>query len=151
MVNSVLWVESMPSLRNIRPSSNTRSTPPTSSRFRYSSLATRRYRSVSRALWWVTNGRARAPPGTGLRIGVSTSRKPRASIDSRRDRTTRERTRMARMAGGLAGGAPLAGADLDVGQALPLGGQGPQGLAEQVDLGRPDRQLALPGLDDRPL
>ena len=101
MVNSVLWVESMPSLRNIRPSSNTRSTPPTSSRFRYSSLATRRYRSVSRALWWVTNGRARAPPGTGLRIGVSTSRKPRASIDSRRDRTTRERTRMARMAAGL--------------------------------------------------
>src|SRR5215211_7048312 len=101
MVNSVLWVESMPSLRNIRPSSNTRSTPPTSRRLRYSSLATLRKRSVSRALWWVTKGRARAPPGTGLRIGVSTSRKPRPSIDSRRDWTTRERTRMARMAAGL--------------------------------------------------
>src|SRR5215216_7214723 len=101
MVNSVLWVESMPSLRNIRPSSNTRSTPPTSRRLRYSSLATLRKRSVSRALWWVTNGRARAPPGTGLRIGVSTSRKSRASIDSRSERTTRERSRMAATAAGL--------------------------------------------------
>src|SRR5829696_8051035 len=101
MVNSVLWVESMPSLRNIRPSSNTRSTPPTSSRLRYSSLATLRYRSVSRALWWVTNGRARAPPGTGLRIGDSTSVKPRASMDSRRDPTTRERSRMVSRAEGL--------------------------------------------------
>src|SRR5215218_6400781 len=101
MVNSVLWVASTPSLRNTRPSSNTRSTPPASSRFRYSSQATRRYRSVSSALWWVTNGRARAPPGTGLRIGVSTSRNPRASIESRRDRTTLERARMASMAAGL--------------------------------------------------
>src|SRR5829696_8624882 len=101
MVNSVLWVESMPSLRNIRPSSNTRSTPPTSSRLRYSSLATLRYRSVSRALWWVMNGRARAPPGTGLRIGVSTSVKPLASMDSRRDPTTRERSRKVSRAEGL--------------------------------------------------
>src|SRR5215218_3136615 len=101
MVNSVLWVESMPSLRNIRPSSNTRSTPPTSSRLRYSSLATRRKRSVSRALWWVMNGRARAPPGTGLRIGVSTSVKPLASMDSRRDPTTRERSRKVSRAEGL--------------------------------------------------
>jgi hypothetical protein len=45
----------------------------------------------------------------------------------------------------------LARADLDVGQAVPLVGQGPQRLAEQEHLGRLDRQLALPGLDHRSL
>ena len=34
---------------------------------------------MSRALWWVTNGLAAAPPGTGWRTGVSTSMKPWAS------------------------------------------------------------------------
>ena len=28
---------------------------------------------MSRALWWVTNGLAAAPPGTGCSTGVSTS------------------------------------------------------------------------------
>ena len=36
----------------------------------------RRYSVMSSALWWVTNGRAAAPPGIGCIIGVSTSRNP---------------------------------------------------------------------------
>ena len=38
---------------------------------------------MSSALWCVTNGRAAAPPGIGCIIGVSTSRKPRATKNSR--------------------------------------------------------------------
>ena len=41
-VNSGLWLKSTPSLRNARPSSKTRSTPPTHNRLRYSSGAMRR-------------------------------------------------------------------------------------------------------------
>ena len=33
---------------------------------------------MSSALWWVTNGRAAAPPAIGCIIGVSTSMKSRA-------------------------------------------------------------------------
>ena len=56
-----------------RPCSN----PPTTQRFKNSSGAMRRYRSMSSALEWVTNGRAAAPPASFCSIGVSTSRKPR--------------------------------------------------------------------------
>src|SRR5437868_6327020 len=38
---------------------------------------------MSSALWCVLNGRAMAPPGIGCIIGVSTSRKPRASRNAR--------------------------------------------------------------------
>jgi hypothetical protein len=38
---------------------------------------------MSSALWWVTKGRAAAPPGTGCRTGVSTSTKARASRNRR--------------------------------------------------------------------
>ncbi len=38
---------------------------------------------MSSALWWVTNGRAVAPPGIGCSIGVSTSTKP-SSVSLRR-------------------------------------------------------------------
>ena len=38
---------------------------------------------MSRAWWWVTKGRAVAPPGMGCIMGVSTSRKPRASKNCR--------------------------------------------------------------------
>ena len=31
---------------------------------------------MSNVLWWVTNGRAVAPPAIGWRMGVSTSTKP---------------------------------------------------------------------------
>jgi hypothetical protein len=63
-----------PSFRKLRANSNTRSRPPTINRLRYSSGAMRRYRSIPRALWWVMNGRAVAPPEIGCRVGVSTSR-----------------------------------------------------------------------------
>ena len=74
MVNSGLWRVEMPSFLKLRLISNTRSTPPTTRRLRYSSGAMRRYRSMSSALWCVLNGRATAPPGIGCIIGVSTSR-----------------------------------------------------------------------------
>ena len=38
---------------------------------------------MSSALWCVTNGRANAPPYSGCRIGVSTSRKPLPSRNAR--------------------------------------------------------------------
>ena len=38
---------------------------------------------MSSALWCVTNGLAAAPPGIGCIMGVSTSRKPRASKKAR--------------------------------------------------------------------
>ena len=44
----------------------------------------RRLNSVSSALAWVKNGRARAPPACGCRMGVSTSTKACASSRSRR-------------------------------------------------------------------
>jgi hypothetical protein len=49
IVNSGLWRVEMPSLRKMRPISNTRSMPPTMSRFRCSSSAMRRYISMSSA------------------------------------------------------------------------------------------------------
>ncbi|MNV62388.1 hypothetical protein D3C71_1549330 [compost metagenome] len=63
--------------------SNTRSKPPTIRRLRYSSGAMRRYISCSSALWCVTNGLALAPPGMGCSMGVSTSRKPWLTMNSR--------------------------------------------------------------------
>src|SRR2546428_4774104 len=44
------------------------------------------------ALWCVLNGRAMAPPGIGCIIGVSTSRKPRASRNFRIAATSRARS-----------------------------------------------------------
>ncbi len=73
VVNSGLCEESMPSLRKILPTSYTRSSPPTMSRFKYSSVSMRRYMSMSSALWWVLKGRASAPISSVKRTGVSTS------------------------------------------------------------------------------
>ena len=74
VVNSGLWVMSMPSFRNWRPISYTRSMPPTTSCFRYSSGAMRMYSCMFRSLWNVMNGLAVAPPGIMFIMGVSTSR-----------------------------------------------------------------------------
>ena len=52
-------------------------------RFRNSSTEMRRYRSRSRALWWVVNGREPAPPASDCSAGVSTSTKLRSSSHSR--------------------------------------------------------------------
>ena len=48
---------------------------------------------MSRALWWVTNGRAVAPPATVCIIGVSTSRKSRVVRKERMKATIRARRR----------------------------------------------------------
>src|SRR5205823_200483 len=81
----------MPSFLKLRLISNTFSSPPTTRRLRYSSGAILRYRSMSSALWCVLKGRAAAPPGIGCIIGVSTSRKPRATKNSRIACTSLER------------------------------------------------------------
>src|SRR6478752_6388497 len=47
--------------------------PPTTARLRYSSVAMRRVIFWSNAFMCVSNGRARAPPWTSCRMGVSTS------------------------------------------------------------------------------
>ena len=53
------------------------------------------------ALWWVLKGRAIAPPGMGCIMGVSTSRKPRASKNARIARISRARSRKTSRASGL--------------------------------------------------
>ena len=53
MVNSAEWVESIPSFRKVLPISKTRSIPPTSARFRYSSVAIRSDIGWSNAFRWV--------------------------------------------------------------------------------------------------
>ena len=57
---------------------------------------------MSRALWCVVNGRARAPPGIGWKIGVSTSMKPRSSNHRRMRLTIRLRARNVARVSGLA-------------------------------------------------
>ena len=55
---------------------------------------------MSRALWWVVNGRACAPPGMGWKIGVSTSMNPRSSNHRRvRLSTWLRATKVARASG----------------------------------------------------
>ena len=100
MNSGLCWVE-IPSFLKLRLISNTRAMPPTVSRFRYSSGAMRRYSFMSSALWCVENGRARAPPAIGCIIGVSTSRKPRASKKRRIAETVRLRISNTRRESGL--------------------------------------------------
>ena len=88
---------------------------------------------MSRALWWVTNGLAVAPPGMGWSIGVSTSMKPRSSSQRRIRLTTRLRSD--ERAPGLLGDpqvdVALAVAGVGVGDAVPLVGERPAGLGQQ--------------------
>ncbi len=83
MVNSGLWTASTPSLRKMRPISNTRSSPPTTNRFRYSSVAMRSCIARSSALWWVSKARAVAPVAWLSSVGVSTSTNPRPASSRR--------------------------------------------------------------------
>ena len=55
----------------------------TNKRFKYNSGAMRKNISWSSALWWVRNGLALAPPGMGCSMGVSTSKKPWPTMNSR--------------------------------------------------------------------
>ena len=57
----------------MRPTSYTRSMPPTISRLSGSSVAMRIYISISSVLWCVMKGLAAAPPAMVLSTGVSTS------------------------------------------------------------------------------
>ena len=92
----------MPSLRNCRPNSKTRSKPPTTSCFRWSSGAIRRNISALRSLWCVLNGLADAPPYPVPRIGVSTSRKSCASRNLRSSRRIAARVLRISRCSGLA-------------------------------------------------
>ena len=65
--------------------------PPTIRRLRYSSVAMRSLSGMSSALEWVRNGRADAPPAIVSSVGVSTSKKPRASMKRRISATMRDR------------------------------------------------------------
>ena len=58
--------------------------------------------SASSALWWVTNGRAAAPPAEDSSTGVSTSVKPRSTSVERTEATTAERTSKVWRVDGLA-------------------------------------------------
>ena len=137
MVNSGLCRGDSPSLRNTRPISKTCSKPPTTRRFRYSSGAMRRYRSMSRALWWVTNGLAAAPPGHGVehrRLHLDEAPVLQPAADPRNDPAAQQK----RLPGSLVGpqvGVALAVAQVDVGDAPPLVAEGAPGLGQQ-DPGR---------------
>ena len=135
IVNSGLCVASIPSLRNVRPISKTRSRPPTMSRLRCSSVATRRYSGMSSVLWWVTNGRAWAPPGSTWKIGVSTSTKPR-SVQRRAEAGQHGVADLEHPAGvGVDDevGVALAVADVGIGEAVPLVGQRSDRLGQQLE------------------
>ena len=56
---------------------------------------------MSSVLWCVRNGRALAPPAIGCIMGVSTSRYPRAVMNSRSAATTRLRVSNTRRESGL--------------------------------------------------
>ena len=90
-MNSGLCLNETPSLRKSLPISYTRSSPPTISRFKYSSVAIRRYSVRSSSLWCVVNGRPAPPPYSGCRTGVSTSMNPSASRNRRISLMTRAR------------------------------------------------------------
>ena len=57
---------------------------------------------MSSALWWVSKGRAAAPPGMACIMGVSTSRKSRSVKKSRVALMMRERVFIVAMPSGLA-------------------------------------------------
>mmetsp|Transcript_2299 Transcript_2299/g.9010 ORF Transcript_2299/g.9010 Transcript_2299/m.9010 type:complete len:243 (-) Transcript_2299:298-1026(-) len=78
-VNSGLCRVLKPSLRNTRPSSYTRSKPPTTSRLRCNSVAIRSVSCMPSALWKVLKGFASAPPACVCSTGVSISKNPSSS------------------------------------------------------------------------
>ena len=94
---------------------------------------------MSSVLWWVTNGRAWAPPASTCSTGVSTSMKPSAS--QRAPEAGDDRVAdLERPAGLLVDdqvGVALAEAGVGVGQAVPLVGQRADRLGQQLERGRP--------------
>ena len=99
---------------------------------------------MSSALWCVLKGRAMAPPGIGCIIGVSTSRKPRASRKARMAWMSRERSRKIsprlRVHDQVDVALPVA--RLDVLEPVPLLGQRAQRLGQERQRLHRHRQLA---------
>ena len=140
MVNSGLCRGDSPSLRNTRPISKTRSNPPTTSRLRYSSGAIRRYRSTSRALWWVTNGLASGAARDGVedrRLDLDETAVLQPAAGQRDHPAAQQRTSAGDPLVGPQVGVALAVAEVDVGDAPPLVAEAAPGLGEQHPRGRP--------------
>ena len=110
----------------------------------------RRCRSRSSVLWWVTKGRAWAPPASRWRIGVSTSMKPwlASVLRNEPDHGVADLEDPAGLLVDDEVGVALAVAGVGVGEALPLVGQRPHGLGQQLEALDLDRQLALAGRHD---
>ena len=103
---------------------------------------------MSSVLWWVTNGRAWAPPASTCSTGVSTSMKPRSC-----ERAAEAGDHLVADLEGAAGvlvddqvGVALAEAGVGVGQAVPLVGQRAHRLGRAARARSTlTRQLALAG------
>ena len=118
-------------------------------RLRCSSVAMRRYMSMSSVLWWVMKGRAVAPPEMVLSTGVSTSMKP-ARVQEAAD-VADELAADLEVAAALVAHdevhVALAVLELDVGHAVELLRQGAQALGEQRHALDMDADLAGLGLE----
>ena len=99
-------------------------------------------------MWCVTNGFAIAPPGIGWNTGVSTSMNPRSSSHRRVSESTRDahRERALRVLGDPEVDVTLPIPRVDVGQAVPLVGEGAARFGEQHPFPHLHRDLALAGL-----
>ena len=112
----------------------------------------RRYRSVSSALWWVTNGLAVGPAGDRVqhrRLDLDEA----AVLEPSTQQADHPAAQPQDLAGPLVGpqvDLALAEAGLDVGDALPLVAEGPAGLGQEHPLADLHRQLALAGAHHRP-
>ena len=106
----------------------------------------RRYRSRSRALWWVTNGRAWPHPGWVEHRGLHFDEAPpfEPAADPGQDPAAHEE----RLPGAFVGpevGVSLPVAEVDVGQPGPLVAEAATGAGQQHPGRHLDRQLARPG------
>ncbi len=103
---------------------------------------------MSRALWWVTNGRAAAPPAIACSVGPSTSTNPSPASVLRIDcddlRPPQEPLPHALGVDQVEVAHPLP--QLGIGQALVLGRRRLDRLGEEVQVGGEDRQLARLGV-----
>ena len=99
---------------------------------------------MSSVLWWVTNGRAWAPPASTCRIGVSTSTKPRLvqRLAEAGERRVADVEDPAGVGVDDEVGVALAEAGVGIGQAVPLVGQRADRLGQQFETLDLDRDLA---------
>ena len=104
---------------------------------------------MSSALWWVTNGRAAAPPCEGLhhrRFDFEVAAVAHVLRGSRRRSRMRSFSSLHHLGVGPEVDVALAVAQLDVARGLPTSpGGGSRALPAIVDVGRPDRDFAFLG------